>query len=641
MIISVLLAFLLIYFAIFSFGNYLAGLFAPRSKSEDKFLIGGFLGMSINAAMISIAGLLFDTNAYWLMFISGLIGLVKVSESNKILIAIFRNVFRKKVFALFLIIAIFSLASTIIFSGIKTTKGMEFQEIHDSVWHIALIKELTSNFPPHHPSFNNIELSQYHYFYDLILASISKITKTSSLVLYFQIFPVILSGLLMGVAASLGQKISKKYGAFWLVFLTTFAGSFAYLIPIFLKGNSWGESSFWVSQTFVMMVNPQVIFTLGLSYLVLLISASTISLDWKKHLLLILLIAPSIGFKSYSWLVLSIIYGAVLLWELIRNKKLRIFLFGLLYTVVSLPFVWLITGFKTGTFFYFPLWYLDSMVEISDRLNLVEWKLKENHYRFKQNWPRVWEIKIKELLIFYFGNLGIRSLFLGLLPVIWLKKFKSTEIKLLLLSLVGFAFSTIFPLLFLQRGVVWNSIQFWYYGLIFANVMAAFLLSMISSKLSKFENIIFVIIIFVIATPTYFRTLRQKLSKREILDKQVVEAVSAYRASDRILICPEGSIYYDTSVVSAISDARVYLANPGQLELVGNSLEPVAELKSIFDAGDDKKLISLIKKEQINKIICSDGNRNETIAKMIKNNPDDYFEVSNIGNSKIYDLSVE
>lgn len=639
---SVLFSLLIIALSIFSLGNFLVGRLFANAHPGERILIGAFLGVAVNASLMAFLGLIFGIDAYWLVLLTSFIGLLKINDWFSNLKITLGAISKERLLIIFSIIATASMASTIFFSGIVKNGKLEFQEIHDSVWHLALIKELKINFPPAHPAFDQVELKQYHYFYDLLIAGISKVSGAPATILFFQVFTLILSGLLIASAGALGWRMNKKHGAFWLEFFTAFVGSFAYLIPVFIHGNSWSESSFWVSQTFVMMVNPQVILTLGLSYIVILIASSSLEMSWKKHLLLMLLIAPSIGFKSYSWVVLSVVYGAILGWQFLieKKQKIRVIFYGLIYTMLSFPFVWLVTGFKTGTFFYHPLWYLNSMVEISDRLNLVEWYLKEEHYRMKGNWPRVWEIKIKELIIFYFGNLGIRLIFLILLPLALIrKKLNKKDVRLIFICFLGFLFATAFPLLFLQRGIVWNSIQFWYYGLIFANILTAFFLSKITRKLDVSENIFLLFLIVSLAVPTYIKTLAQKVLNREYVDQKTIIEISEFSKSDNVLICHEKSIFYDTSIVSAFSPAGVYVANPVQLELVEGSLEPVKELQQIFETGDVYNLSLLITKNNVNKIICSDNNRIHTIEQFIENSEEFDYQINDFDGLKIYHLT--
>jgi hypothetical protein len=641
MIFSIFLAVVLFIFGFVSSGHLLLGWISSNSKFNafERLLAGSFLGITFVVTFLVVLSLLLDpSTAYFAIIGFGLLGLSNLKKFSSDCSWTLKSSQKNWLISIFSLVAVFSLASTMIFSGISRNGDLNFQEVHDSTWHLALIDGLVEEFPPHHPSFPQVKLEQYHYFYDVMLASLHSVSGATTMSLYFQVFPLILSGLLVGSAAALGWRLKKQDGAFWLVFLTAFAGSFAYLIPVFIPGNTWGESSFWVSQTFVMLVNPQVIFTLGLTYIVLLISGFVDRLRWNQHLLLILLIAPSIGFKSYSWVIFASVYGSLLLWELIKFRKKIVFIYGFLFSAISLPFIWLITGFKSGTFFYFPLWYLDSMVEISDRLNLVDWKLKEDHYRLKNNWLRVWEIKIKELLIFYFGNLGVRSFFIGLIGLLFYKGFKTKNLKVIYLSIVGFLVSTIFPLLFLQRGVVWNSIQFWYYGLIFANVMAAIILSLVTTRLNKFSKYFFIVGIFIIATPTYLKTVNQKLLSRESFDQELVDVFSQYHSVDNVLVCQEGSVYFDTNLISALSPAKVYLADKIQLELMNLSVEPAEELKTIFETNDQTKLMNLIQDNQINKIVCTDGNRIQMINSTLAGQNEYNFVTDIYGNVNIYSL---
>src|SRR5689334_11454044 len=67
----------------------------------------------------------------------------------------------------------------------------------DGVWHEALVAQLLKSVPPANPGLSGELLTNYHYFYDLLVSLISRIGIPVNLLIY-RIFPIIFS-ILVGV----------------------------------------------------------------------------------------------------------------------------------------------------------------------------------------------------------------------------------------------------------------------------------------------------------------------------------------------------------------------------------------------------------------------------------------------------------
>lgn len=639
---SIALALVIIFFAYFVFGLYLVEKLRPKATFVESLLTGYFLSISLSTALIAILALFVGTSAYFLLWVFAFLGLLKLNYFRRRLGPAIKQVGRHKTILAFILLATLSLSSTLFLSGVERGDDYQYQETHDNAWHLALIKELKANFPPNHPSFNQIKLTNYHYFYDLSIAEVAKLTNAPIDHLYFRLSAPLIALLLFSSAATLGYKLDKRRGALWMVFLTGFTGSFAYLIPFFIKGNGWHESSFWVSQTFAMLLNPQIIFSLGLTYMVATIIYRTKKLTLREHLLLIMLIAPSVGFKSYSWVVLSLIYALVILRELLQTKNLRTIGYGPLFLLVSLPFLWLITGFQSGTFVYEPLWFINSMVTAPDRLNNIIWVLQEDHYRLKGNILRVIQIKTQEIAIFYLGNLGIRSAFIALLTLAIAKKIQQKDKSFIMIIFVGFLFFSIFPLIFIQDGVIWNSIQFWYFSLIFANILTVIVIKTLASKGRRLIKLALTITLILTAIPTYIKFQSHRLTSFEHIDSALVAKLKTFDESDRISICHEDSLYYRTELVSFLTKANVYLSDPVQIELVREQTDVIKNYENLYSDFDmNRKIANLrdfFKDNKINILICSDGDRKTTLDNFV-DNYDRSATITEYDNVKVYQLS--
>lgn len=567
-----------------SFGLWILNKTRLVLSSLEKILISIFLSIAINTSVFFLFGHLIGASVYFFSLIPLAIGLL----NSKNLFSLVKDVWQKatqcKFLSILAFLALLSFYATIAFSWIKIDGNLIIQsgQLHDSAWHIALINQLVKAIPPEHPSDFSLTVTNYHYFYDLMIAGMSKVFNLEVSHLYFQFFPLVLSSLLAGSALALGKRLGGKITAGYLLFLTFFAGSFAYFIPWFFPVHSWHDSSFWVSQTFGMMINPQIILSLALMMMVLLLIHLSLSLEKKQkkisleecgvQFILILLITASIGIKSYSFVVLSLMYGVYLSIKLINQRSFWPVVFGGALAIFALPFLWLITGLNTSSFIYKPLWFISSMVEAPDRLNHLEWKFLEDHYRHKNAWYRLWELKAKQVLIFFLGNLGVRFTALGIIPLLLFKKVNSNRVYLVILA--GFLFSTIFPLFFLQRGMVWNSIQFWYYGLILANIFGALVLSYLHQKISnKILLSAFILTVVGLAIPSVISVAKIKYLSSETVSSAELAMLEKISKDDTVIVDPGTARYFDTSLVSALTQAKMVYVNPVQLILLGINVE--------------------------------------------------------------------
>ncbi len=645
---SLSILFVLFVLAQLSFGRWLVGWFSLRLTTLERLLIGTLLSLVVLTSLSVFLGLLIGPAAYGLYALAAVIGLVKLKPFIADLRVLIQRARRQVIVVVFLLFSTLSLASTVLLSGVPTASGVSFQETHDNLWHVALAQQLQQSIPPAHPAHPVLQLENYHYFYDVVLAAYGTLSGTPIHFLYFQFFSLITAGLLIAAAYVCGRRLglldsqqaksadsrirtlSASSTGLLLVFFTAFVGSFAYMIPWFLPGQQWGESSFWVSQTFIMMVNPQIIFTLAVTYVVvLLLLQKTISA--KIHLLIILFIITSIGFKSYAWVVLSVVYGSYLGLQFLPTRQWSVLAWGVGLVVLSLPFVWLITGFRTGTFFYQPLWYIDTMIEAPDRVNYLPWKFEEEFYRNKGNWLKVFQIKAQEIAIFFAGNLGMRVAMLALPIVLFWRKFSKTQSVVILSLALAFLFASIFPLLFLQTGVVWNSIQFWYYGLIFANILAVIALSRAAAGLPRFAQALALLLLIALSIPTYIKAVGDKLSATEQLTTTQLEFLTSLTTDDVLLVCPEDSELYHTQLLDAYSQAELFFASPVQLNIVGADPSLEKQYLALFSENNTAEIAVLIKQHQISHAVCSDRARTEVLQTVYESLDADFSQPQQLG----------
>lgn len=381
-------------------------------------------------------------------------------------------------------------APAVVRSGIMQSYGIPYfgPLARDGVWHEALSNQLKLAVPPSNPGFAGTTLTNYHYFYDLVIAVLSKVTTIPVNYFIYQFFPIIFS-ILLGVGTYfLSQRLFKdKFVSFIGVFLAFFGSSFGWIVSLLKNQPIGGESTFWANQPVSMNLNPPY----AISLVILIFGIILLDKYLKKPkiwsgLLLVVMFGTLIGFKAYAGAIVIVALFLLTLKKIIFDKSynlLPIFigslvLFGGIFFVISRS--------AGGLIAVQPFWLIDTMIDAGDRVGIPNFTARRFAYLGGHKYFQLLFLETVGLIIFFIGNLGTRIIgFWGLR-----KKYLKDDIHLLVFFLMAVSF---FPILiFVQKGNPWNIIQFFYYFMFFAGLYAA-------NALKKFA--VPAVIIFVLITP--------------------------------------------------------------------------------------------------------------------------------------------
>ncbi len=369
-------------------------------------------------------------------------------------------------------------------SGTLNSFGLGFwgPNGHDAVFHLSLIEHFRQNpFSLSHPQFSGEVLKNYHFVFDYLLGILSRLTFTAPHTIYFLIFPICASLLLVYYLNLLLDK--WKYSSLQknLAFVFTFLGGSLGFIPRISMGQNLftSESVFWANQSVSMFLNPPFV----LSLIILLVFLNKF---FEK------------GETDSSFITLSLLGGVLaqtkiyafilLVAGLFLSKKYKLF-FGVF--IVGLIFTLPFASFSGSPFSFQPLWFLKSMFASPDRL--YWFKLVQAWQTYEQAGPfsKLILINLFALSVFIIGNLGVRIL--GFLT--------KTSSLIKAITYLGI----LIPLLFTQSINPWNTIQFLYYSLFFLGILAA-------KFISKYQYL--VVPLLLIGTLTSLGTLRDYLTHR-------------------------------------------------------------------------------------------------------------------------------
>ncbi|TSC63725.1 MAG: Uncharacterized protein G01um101493_351, partial [Microgenomates group bacterium Gr01-1014_93] len=392
-------------FALFSIGFfYLPGLAILKKANlgvNQKFILSWVVGVASFTLLAFSFGYIKFYSGLWILPVAGVSVVRKGIRLPRI------SVSKGTIFGGLVILAgCVSWLLTSVKNGLLYDFGLGFWGAHghDGIWHLGLIESLKKGLPVENPIFSGETLGNYHYFFDLLVASTSVLSNLSSNDLYFRYFPVLISTLI-GLLTFLVAKswFNSTLAATLACFFVYFGGSFGWLI-------GGGESTFWAQQGISTLINPPfaislVLFLAGL-YLfhkVLEQKQQSISLVIP----LVILWGALIEFKAYAGVLVLGGLGVVTSIQLV--KKDFGFLKISLPTVLLSALVFLPNNLGgTSLLVFSPFWLIHSMVDFPDRLNFMRLFYARMVGLETGNYAKFLGAEIVGLLIFLVGNLGTR-----------------------------------------------------------------------------------------------------------------------------------------------------------------------------------------------------------------------------------------
>jgi hypothetical protein len=456
---------------------------------------------------------------------------------------------------------------------------------HDALVHLALIESFSKNlFSFKNPNLLNVNLQNYHFFYDYFLAVLHVITQIPSILLFFVFVPTLTSVLIGIFSIILLKRLNFTSAAIAVSLLTIYlAGSLGF-IPSLLMGQSFfgGESLFWMTQSVTTLVNPPFAFSLVilLGFLILLDKWFE-RLNWQRFLILSLLAGVLIQTKAYASALLLTSLSIVTFKAFVtRNKSLKALLILLVISVLFTLVFFLPTYHQGGSLFVIsPFWFIHSLFAAQDRLDLNRFANAWQAYLVNGNYPKLLLLHVVGLFIFFIGNLGIRIFSFPKL----ISSFKDKLVLQLIawITLIGL----VLPLIVVQTGNSWNSIQFSYYSLFFLGLLTGpVVVALLSRCRNLFQLVVCIGLLLLFSIPTTIGSLQNytssipstyvpypelRLLERLSHEDGLVLVPFYQQAKSRPLTPPKPLFAFDsTSYITALSGLPTYFADDVNLSIM-------------------------------------------------------------------------
>jgi hypothetical protein len=483
---------------------------------------------------------------------------------------------RRLIFLIIFFICLFVQVIPVIRSGLTTPSGISFwgPNGHDEIWHLSLINHISNPLSIKMPVFSGENLKNYHPFFDILIAYLSKITFINSSFWLFQLFPVISASLFIYFSFRLGLLITQKFsGGIILMILSCAGNSFGWLVSLFRSGSLGGESLFWAMQAPSNQLNPPFALSLLLlTLLIFLLLKNNGKLNKADQLIIFFILVFLPVIKIYSALPAFIIF-------FVFSLKNRHYFLNLIFSLIFAFLLFIqFNPLPSSLLVFRPLWFANSLIESPDRFYLPQFA--SMRYSLESTGilgPRLLTIYFLSFLAFIVGNLAWRCLSI----LDWFKNKSWFNLAIFISSF----FLILIPNLFIQSGTSWNTIQFLYYALFLLNIPLCHFL--IGSKQKLLTAVIFLSLIFpllgslpsFLGNPAPASISSTEFSALSFLSSQPKGIVLTY-PYDKFLktIFPKTPIplyaYETTSYVSAYSRQITYLEDEMNLSNSGFDWQP-------------------------------------------------------------------
>lgn len=511
---------------------------------------------------------------------------------------------------LFFVVVIQSIVSFT--SGLDINGSLRLMGAHgqDSIYHIALINNLFENIPPNNPVYSGDKLNNYHYFNDFFISIVESFTKIPTLTLYFKVISPFLILLFSWTTFVLIKRLTNSNViSYFAILFVTLSSNLYYIAGLFYPGALITPSVYWVDEYTTRLVNLQLLTSYITVLTVLTLLLIIKNFGQVKYLLFLgLLVGSLIGFKAYGAVLILMGLGVLSLKELIQNRNWEYFKLLVTSTLAAAIFFLMVSKLSQPMFDFSALWFIKTMFESWDRINYPEWELKRQIFMEHNNFLRIWQLYAWGIVLFIVGNLGGRIL--GVLSLLQRGATRESEVKWILF-IIG-SLGILLPMLVIQKGVAWNSIQFIYYSVLAFSLLTVVAIPMVFKK-HKYLSIGLALVAWITLIPGVYNISDAYLFPKSSsgVNKGIVDASTFLKSQQTGIIIVDPK-YAATALISSLSEKNLFWADEVFLSIqLVDYKQRKAEVENFFDLTKEFNRIEYMKNNGI-KYIFTQHSKEDT-----------------------------
>ncbi len=471
--------------------------------------------------------------------------------------------------------------------------------IPDNIYHLSLAQELTQHIPPREPGMSDTVVSNYHYFANLTIANMARLTHINLIYLMMRFYPMLLLILLgLGYWFLASEWRVSRRGKFLLIVSVYFFGELTYLLR-YLTTGVFSQSLQFHDNALALAVGPPRLFSVVIAvwamYLIWhLLKKPQITLAITTSLL----IASLAGFKIYTFMMIGGGLFLLNLWLFVTRKwpELKaIFLTSLLSLVLALVIYLSVSQWGSNSLVLTPPYNIHNFIN-HYQMGLVVLQQRLDVFKLYHNYPKILLYETGFILIYLTTMFGIFNLgFLGTLQK------KLNHFRPLLYGVFGTAlFLGIFSM---QTAGGLNTNQFLmtlpYFLFLPTILFVDAILSRIKNKVVG--TLIFFILIFLIANQSVFSYLHAWPINDSADDKYVsadevaiLQCIKQLPKDGLVAVDLERSRNHDNLYISLLSQQPMYLLGVYSIFYehgVPTGMQRYADYQSIYTLDRPAKLL--------------------------------------------------
>jgi len=440
--------------------------------------------------------------------------------------------------------------------------------MHDALWHISLAKLGFTSWPLQNPYMAGEPLTSYNFLLDYLLNILVRL-GISPFFSFFKLLPIMATILYIFSVLSYIKTITKnQVKANIVAFFLYFGSSATYLATLYANHTLYYASlrGFPV----VSVINPTTMFlniqyALSLSIFLWIILLQHRPSTWIKNLLIFVLFFLLFGFKFYGGVVALAYFVGINILKGIWGKnyaQLANLLPGLLGSYLGLLLFYGLSKSSETPFTWSPFSLTHLMIEDpllfgNQYLTLARYYLYENMHGFS---PRLLAIESLCVVLFLVINFGTRLLGLYYLVRNTINR-RVTQEQLVMGIII--LLTVLAPILFVQNGGWYNTMQFLYYGTWLAGLLTAeYVFEKISTK--SHTRWFFFALVILLTIPNCVEQLRFISEKQTVVEPDEIAMLDVLRKESFGVVHISESVHKQ-GLVPALAEKPVYYLDTDQL----------------------------------------------------------------------------
>lgn len=435
----------------------------------------------------------------------------------------------------------------------------------DSIFHLALIRSLTSNFPPFHPGLSGVYFQGYHFFYDFLISNFSKFYQINVFDLFFRFFPVLISLMYGFTSFALAKFLKwKKITTILFIFLMYFVQSFDFFAFYIYRFFNLYYNSSGITQSLANIIEPAVIMAISFIFVgfIFLFSKKTNGSLWV--LALVIGVIPQISI--YSAVLFYVGLFVIAINDYLKEKNFYYFKVLILSGVIS-AIAYMPLNFGAGGLIFSPLLIYKNFIDSAWIFKNLHWNVNYIIYIQNNNYLHIAYFYFIAISIFLITGLGVRISIILYSKKLFNKNFYTPQNIFWSSSIMA---SFIIPSFFIQTVSVFSVIHFFWVGYILILIPTAFVLGSKLEKSGKPFIFLSFLILSILFLPDLINIVKKYSIEPFVFESELIKQskiMSQVPQNEGIIVLSRAKFndkyvdIYNIPIFSAISGHSIYLEN--------------------------------------------------------------------------------